>query len=106
MASYKCFKKSYFKLLTEVTEEESDRDGGSEDSQVNKLIRRHGSGNTETQSQLHAFHGENNTEKFQTDSDRQSIFISQHNANHLNILQQIQVGKANICSCLGFSKIN
>lgn len=39
---------SLFKPLTEVTEEESDGDGRSEDSQVNELIGRHGSGNTGT----------------------------------------------------------
>lgn len=35
------------KILTEVTEEESSRDGGSKNSQVHQLIRRHRSAGTE-----------------------------------------------------------
>lgn len=56
---------SLFKPLTEVTEEESDGDGRSEDSQVNELIGRHGSGNTVTV-RVHPYSSVNRTAHFNT----------------------------------------
>lgn len=51
---YSCFEcmPKTTRTLTEITEEESNRDGSSENSQVHELIGRHCSAGTETQTQL------------------------------------------------------